>query len=118
MTTRSATVASVCGCNGEYPVVGPDSSDGGLIANEARRSNSLSSDSTFGPSPKSVMTAGATAQYGLSIVAPASSPTSGEQRLRSLEKELAIAKAMGVTPQIDLDSAEFALETARKALGK
>ena len=41
-----------------------------------------------------------------------------EQRIRSLEQELAIAKAMGVTPKVDLDSAEFALETARKALGK
>ena len=41
-----------------------------------------------------------------------------EQRLKSLEQELAIAKAMGVTPKVDLDSAEFALETARKALGK
>ena len=41
-----------------------------------------------------------------------------EHRIRSLEQELAIAKAMGVTPKVDLDSAEFALETAKKALGK
>ena len=44
-------------------------------------------------------------------------PTTFSQPRRSC-RELAIAKAMGVTPKIDLDSAEFALETARKALGR
>ena len=41
-----------------------------------------------------------------------------EQRISSLERELAIAKAMGASPQIDLDRAEAALQQAREALGK
>jgi hypothetical protein len=41
-----------------------------------------------------------------------------EQRIVSLEQELAIAKAIGRASQVDLERAEAALEEARKALGK
>jgi hypothetical protein len=41
-----------------------------------------------------------------------------EKRIRSLEQELAVAKAMGITPKVDLDRAEAAIQTAREALGK
>ena len=41
-----------------------------------------------------------------------------EQRIISLEHELAVAKALGRAPEIDLRRAESALEEARQALGK
>jgi hypothetical protein len=41
-----------------------------------------------------------------------------EQRISSLEQELAIAKAIGSAPQVDLERAEAALDEARQALGK
>ena len=40
------------------------------------------------------------------------------ERIASLERELAIAKAIGGASQVDLERAEMALEEARKAIGK
>jgi hypothetical protein len=41
-----------------------------------------------------------------------------EEKLLSVQHELAIAKAMGVASQVDIDRAEAALQDAREALGK